>query len=212
MSHGTIQSINASNRYKIVTYRQKFYIFDIEKNVLIYFFPFINYLFPRRLHEISQATAMKLIHTQRPQVKMSSYIFPIGLSILISSIIKKLVNQFDVPISTIFLLFLVIISILLIFILRVWISYYINKQSEIKYTNNKIKAFLIPHSKYIFRSIGYYCFWGIFYSVMIYAFSVTNKINLIIFMGSLFFLFMLTITNYLLFPIENERVEIKEIQ
>ena len=69
MYQGTIQSIGQSNRYKLVVYNRKFYIFDIEKNILTYVFPFINYLFPRCLREIDLITAEQLMTKQRPQVK-----------------------------------------------------------------------------------------------------------------------------------------------
>lgn len=52
MVQGTIQSIGQSNRYKLIIYSSRFYILDIEKNIFTYFFPFINYLFPRCLREI----------------------------------------------------------------------------------------------------------------------------------------------------------------
>lgn len=78
MVQGTIQSIGQSNRYKLIVYSGSFYILDIEKNIFTYFFPFINYLFPRYLREIDQMTAEKLMTKQRSKVKKSNYVLALN--------------------------------------------------------------------------------------------------------------------------------------
>ncbi|MBX5319884.1 DUF443 family protein [Staphylococcus caprae] len=212
MVQGTIQSIGQSNRYKLIVYSGSFYILDIEKSIFTYFFPFINYLFPRYLREIDQMTAEKLMTKQRSKVKKSNYVFPIGLSIIISTILRTVVHQFDILVNSIFLLFSVIISIFSVLLLRLWLSYFNNKHIEIKYSNHKIKALLIPPRKFIFKSIGIFSYFSILYCLGMYAFIVSNKFNLLILIAGMILLFIITLTNYFLYPMEEENIEIHEIK
>ncbi|MDU9352042.1 DUF443 family protein [Staphylococcus warneri] len=212
MYQGTIQSIGQSNRYKLVVYNRKFYIFDIEKNILTYVFPFINYLFPRCLREIDLITAEQLMTKQRPQVKKSNFVFPIVISILISTMLRTVVHQFDISISATFLIFSVIISILSVLVLRQWLSYSNNKQINIQYNDHKIKAILIPQYKYIFKSVGVYCYLGIMYVLGMYAFIISHKFNIFILLMGMIVLFIVTMINYFLYPIDRENIKIKEIK
>lgn len=45
-----------------------------------------------------------------------------------------------------------------------------------------------------------------------YAFIVSNKFNLLILIAGMILLFIITLTNYFLYPMEEENVEIHEIK
>lgn len=71
---------------------------------------------------------------------------------------------------------------------------------------------LIPPRKYIFKSIGIFCYFSILYCLGMYAFIVSNKFNLLILIAGMILLFIITLTNYFLYPMEEENVEIHEIK
>ena len=110
------------------------------------------------------------------------------------------------------MIFSVIISILSVLVLRQWLSYSNNKQINIQYNDHKIKAILIPQYKYIFKSVGVYCYLGIMYVLGMYAFIISHKFNIFILLMGMIVLFIVTMINYFLYPIDRENIKIKEIK
>lgn len=190
-----VRVVNKNPRYRIIKYKNDYLMIDLVSTWLVLFFPFINWLIPKRCAKISREEYEKL-NTVKP-VKNKNFWPVVGGTILLGATSRKYIHLLNIQLekrSVIFICFVVFLCILIFFVL-------LNRKLKLKVFDNKKeepKIILVPTLKNaVLILYGYLLIGGMSILALSMLLTLENQ-NLITFIAwgmglMLFFLMNITL-------------------
>ncbi|HDG5488203.1 TPA: DUF443 family protein [Staphylococcus aureus] len=190
-----VRVVNKNPRYRIIKYKNDYLMIDLVSTWLVLFFPFINWLIPKRYVQISIEEHEKL-NTVKP-VKNKTFWPVAGGTILLGVTSRKYIHLLNIQLekrSVIIICFVVFLCILIFFVL-------LNRKLKLKVFDNKKeeqKIILVPTLKNaVLILYGYLLIGGMLILALSMLLTLENQ-NLITFIGwgmglMLFFLMNITL-------------------
>lgn len=89
-------------RYQLIKTDNKFYIIDKDKPyLLVYLLPFLYWLFPKRIYQISEESANLLQTIPNKDTKNAKLsLFAVGISMTFASLLRPITDYFSIQITT----------------------------------------------------------------------------------------------------------------
>lgn len=200
-------------RYQLIKLENNFYIIDKDKPyLLVFLFPFLYWLFPKRIVQISEGSANLLQTIPNKDTKAGKLnLFAVGISMTIANLTQPILNYFYIPISPLIASIIVILSSATLLYFRFLISIRnkrsIYKKLDLNNNTNHIKIWIFPRPLKKMISITFMSlFCAAFAAVPMYAFIIHGN-TFILFIGIVFF-FILLILNILTVPHGKNTVKI----
>lgn len=200
-------------RYQLIKLENNFYIIDKDKPyLLVFLFPFLYWLFPKRIVQISEESANLLQTIPNKDTKAGKLnLFAVGISMTIANLTQPILNYFYIPISPLIASIIVMLSSATLLYFRFLISIRnkrsIYKKLDLNNNTNHIKIQIFPRPLKKMISITFMSlFCAAFTAVPMYAFIIHGN-TFILFIGIVFF-FILLILNILTVPHGKNTVKI----
>ncbi|HGZ8739191.1 TPA: DUF443 family protein [Staphylococcus aureus] len=190
-----VRVVNKNPRYRIIKYKNDYLMIDLVSTWLVLFFPFINWLIPKKYVQISREDFDNL-NIVKP-VKNKNFWPVVGGTILLGATSRKYIHLLNIQLekrSVIFICFVVFLCILIFFVL-------LNRKLKLKVFDNKKeeqKIILVPTLKNaVLILYGYLLIGGMSILALSMLLTLENQ-NLITFIAwgmglMLFFLMNITL-------------------
>ncbi|CAM3136251.1 DUF443 family protein [Staphylococcus argensis] len=212
-----IEAIENNSKYKLINYKDEYYLMDLNGNKITYIFPLLNYLTKHKLMRIDkdELYEIKKSAVSKAQLNKRKVLggFGAAIGILIAKLTKSFVDYLDFSGNLLLKIFLVVIGILPVFIIKEIVNHKKRREIDIKITRPNFKAFVLPNNKDLFKNI----FKNIFIYILLYSFiyasivmEESNIIFIICVIVMLSLLLSLNVTLYSHTKIKGKIGKIKE--
>ncbi|WP_026909135.1 DUF443 family protein [Paucisalibacillus globulus] len=128
-----VHHIHKNMRYRIIKVDNTYYIFDLDRPFLVFFFPFLNWIKTHTIYEIKDMAQLEQLRTVESSSKIGFGIamFTGGLSVFLANLLEPIIfkMEFQTPTFITYIL-LIIFSILVIFF-----RFKLSKKNKIKILN-----------------------------------------------------------------------------
>lgn len=211
-----VQGVFKNIRYRILEINDEEYILDMGNSIWKIIFPFLHWLLPNPVYKIDNheiVEKLKVPEGNQPKT-VSAGTGALGglIGVFLASLIRPLANMFHIPSTS--LINLIITIMVVIIALSVFI--YINTRSKrnltaiVDYKHYPRKKLWIkpPSLKFFFGLCFFYLFFMAFTVIPFMGFIETG--NIIIFIGSIFCLFVTFMINYLTILAGNTTVRFRD--
>ncbi|PTH58537.1 DUF443 family protein [Staphylococcus agnetis] len=199
---GRIDDVKHNVRYKLLHVNNEFYLIDLQKNILSYVFPMINW-FPKSCYKIDSEAYEKLLN--RGVYKKSNTSMIMGCIVLFSVLLRPLLNYVYAPIS----LFVGVSMVLVALTLTVILQIFFRKKTEIFKSNfpTTCKLTIIPKLKHLIYFIIFYVYSILFLLIGYTMLFIYKEINYIMYLA--WFLQMIIFTFINIVSYNKEVVTVK---
>ncbi|SDC36623.1 tandem five-transmembrane protein [Terribacillus halophilus] len=199
-------------RYQLIKLENSFYIIDKDKPyLLVFLFPFLYWIFPKRVVQISEESANLLQTIPNKDTKAGKInLFAVGISMTIVNLTEPILDYFYIPISPLIASMIVILSSATLLYFRFLISIR-NKRSiqrKLHFNNtNYLKIWLFPRPLKKMISITFMSLFAVVVvAIAMYGFIFYG--NAFILLCGILFQFMLLIFNISTIPHGKNTVKI----
>ncbi|WP_269410519.1 DUF443 family protein [Lentibacillus daqui] len=194
---GEVQHLANNERYRILIIKGETYIMDIERPFFKIIFPFFFWLLPNHVFKVEDKTTVERLKTEKMKKAGGSYlIFVTGFSYLGAMLLTPLMDYFNVPMSP-----LVNIALLVLALILVVLLYFIISHSRKKQLNDVVELEALPDNKIWIRpsSVGH--FLNVFLSFLVLlsasvfiflGYVETRNVMVLIIASLILFVFLLT--------------------
>ncbi|NJH98645.1 DUF443 family protein [Staphylococcus agnetis] len=200
---GRIDDVKHNVRYKLLHVNNEYYLIDLQKNILSYVFPMINW-FPKSCYKIDSEAYEKLLN--KGVYKKSNTSMIMGCIVLFSVLLRPLLNYVYAPISVFVGISMVLVALTITIILQL----FFRKKTEIFKSNfpSTCKLTIIPKLKHLICLVIFYL-----YSILIlYAgFDMLfgdKKINYVMYLACFIQLIFFSFINIVSYNKEVVRVKL----
>ncbi|MCO4326847.1 DUF443 domain-containing protein [Staphylococcus agnetis] len=199
---GRIDDVKHNVRYKLLHVNNEFYLIDLQKNILSYVFPMINW-FPKSCYKIDSEAYEKLLNKGVHKKSNTSMIM--GCIVLFSVLLRPLLKYVYAPISVFVGISMVLVALTLTVILQL----FFRKKTEIYKSNlpTTCKLTIIPKLKHLIYFIIFYVYSILFLSIGYTMLFVYKEINYIMYL--VWFLQMIIFTFINIVSYNKEIVTVK---
>ncbi|WP_077306462.1 DUF443 family protein [Terribacillus halophilus] len=192
-------------RYQLIKIENKFYIIDKDKPyLLVYLLPFLYWIFPKKINQISEESANLLQTIPNKDTKNAKLsLFAVGISMTLASLLRPITDYFSIPISTfVASLIAALFAVILIyfrFLIGIQNKKSILKQIDLNTENNYLNVYVFPSPLKKMFSFALMILFTLIVAVgAMIAFIVSG--NIIILITYIIFSFMLLFFNILTLP------------
>lgn len=165
-----IEAIENNSKYKLINYKDEYYLMDLNGNKITYIFPLLNYITKHKLMRIDkdELYEIKKSAVSKAQLNKRKVLGGVGaaIGILIAKLTKSFVDYLDFSGNLLLKIFLVVIGILPVFIIKEIVNHKKCREIDIKITRPNFKAFVLPNNKDLFKNV----FKNIFIYILLYSF------------------------------------------
>ncbi|PTH43068.1 DUF443 family protein, partial [Staphylococcus agnetis] len=116
---GRIDDVKHNVRYKLLHVNNEYYLIDLQKNILSYVFPMINW-FPKSCYKIDSEAYEKLLN--KGVYKKSNTSMIMGCIVLFSVLLRPLLNYVYAPISVFVGISMVLVALTITIIVQLFFS------------------------------------------------------------------------------------------
>ncbi|NJH66259.1 DUF443 family protein [Staphylococcus agnetis] len=150
---GRIDDVKHNVRYKLLHVNNEYYLIDLQKNILSYVFPMINW-FPKSCYKIDSEAYEKLLN--KGVYKKSNTSMIMGCIVLFSVLLRPLLNYVYAPISVFVGISMVLVALTITIILQL----FFRKKTEIFKSNfpSTCKLTIIPKLKHLICLVIFYLY------------------------------------------------------
>lgn len=191
-----VQRLDNNMRYRILIINGEQYILDMERSFWRIIFPFFVWMLPNKVFKVEDASITeRLKEPNREKVGGAWVSSLVGISYFLGILLAPLMDYFEIPISPLVNVTLLIISLALVVLLYLSMSRHRKKKLE-----NVIEIEMLPEhelwirpksKKQLFTLLAAYV-WLLGFDVFIFAgYVVSRNIMLLIIASSLLFLLLL---------------------
>src|SRR5699024_1952260 len=169
-----VQHLVNNERYRLLTIDGETYIMDIESPFWKVVFPFFFWLFPNRIFKVEKRSMADKLKTEKIQAKGGSFfIFVTGISYTSGMLLVPLMDKFNVPISSLINIGLLVFAVILVIILYIIDSHYRKRKLD-----NVLELDRLPQSKLWIRpnSVGHL-------ANVVFSYLVLLGFSIVIFLG-----------------------------
>ncbi|UXU54070.1 DUF443 domain-containing protein [Staphylococcus agnetis] len=199
---GRIDDVKHNVRYKLLHVNNEFYLIDLQKNILSYIFPMINW-FPKSCYKIDSEAYEKLLN--KGVYKKSNTSMIMGCIVLFSVLLRPLLNYVYAPISVFVGISMVLVALTLTVILQI----FFRKKTELFKSNlpTTCKLTIIPKLKHLIYFIIFYVYSILFLLIGYTMLFIYKEINYLMYLA--WFLQMIIFTFINIVSYNKEVVTVK---
>ncbi|MEC5425183.1 DUF443 family protein [Virgibacillus sp. C22-A2] len=191
-----VQRLENNIRYRILIINGEQYILDMERSFWKIIFPFFVWMLPNKVYKVENSSIVEQLKEPNKEKVGSSWVVSLaGISYFLGILLAPLMDYFEIPISPLVNIMLLIISLNLVVLLYLSISH--NRKKKLESTV-KLEMFpkhalcIRPKSKkQVFTLLAAYI-WLLGFDVFIFmGYVVSRNIMLLIIASGLLFLLLL---------------------
>ena len=201
--------IDKNIRYRIIKVKDAHYIFDLDRLIFVFLFPFLNWLLPHTVYKITDENEIEKLQVAKNKrvIGFGLAMLSGGFAILLANLLGLIIDRFEYAIPE----FIKYSMILFTTIVTIYFRFYLSKKNKV----NLIKIIQLEGLKEdrIFirpQSVKHFCLILFLYMVLL-AFYIGSIImfiqinNFMVLLFSIIFLFTLLILNGVtLYPGKNK--------
>ena len=172
---------------------------DLNPTKLSYIFPLINYLTPHYIVEVQNEEIEKLAPVvEESNVNTSIISISIGLTILLSLIVRPLFDFLNFSSNIILNIIIILITNIPLFITKSVLN---SKKTTNNIFDNKYigKAFILPNLKVIIQNVCIYLFFFFFYIMINIAILILKESNIMYVFSLMIFLSIILFQNVFIY-------------
>lgn len=213
-SEGEALYIDKNVRYRIIAVRDAHYIFDLDHPKFVFFFPFLNWLMPHTVYQMTDQSEIEKLQVDgnKKNIGFGLMMLSGGFAILVANLLGLVIDRFELHIPD----FIIYCLLLFTTILTIYFRFYLSENNKVKLVDiihledlKEEKIFIRPQSvKHFCLILFLYLFLLSFYIGSLIMFIQNNNFMVLLF--STIFLFSLLILNGVtMYPGKN-RIRIKK--
>ncbi|WP_325964328.1 DUF443 family protein [Staphylococcus haemolyticus] len=197
----TIETVEKNSKFKLIHYKNKYFIIDLNRNKLTYIFPLLNYFTRQVLVEIdeNEISKVKTENSAKNNTKNAITSLSIGASVLIGYLVKPLGNYLDFPATYTLNIILILIAIVPILLIKSVVDKNKKIKLQLYLKNDTFKAYVIPNNKEVVKNILLNFIVTIIFVAMIYGFIFQKESNFIYLVAMSLLLAIILFQNVLLY-------------
>ncbi|PAD23117.1 DUF443 family protein [Terribacillus saccharophilus] len=192
-------------RYQLIKIENKFYIIDRDKpHLLVFLLPFLYWIFPKRIVQISEDSANHLQTIPNENIKSGRLsLFAVGISMILANLLQPIAEYLSISITPL------VASIIVVFFLTILLYFRFlvgkrNKEATFKNLNqgnesNYLKVYIFPRRLKNLISLTALALFNLML-VIVPMLGFISSGNIILLITFIVFFFMLTFFNILIVP------------
>ncbi|PAF18963.1 DUF443 family protein [Terribacillus saccharophilus] len=192
-------------RYQLIKIENKFYIIDRDKpHLLVFLLPFLYWIFPKRIVQISEDSANLLQTIPNENIKSGRLsLFAVGISMILANLLQPIAEYLSISITPL------VASIIVVFFLTILLYFRFlvgkrNKEATFKNLNqgnesNYLKVYIFPRRLKNLISLTALALFNLML-VIVPMLGFISSGNIILLITFIVFFFMLTFFNILIVP------------
>lgn len=161
-----VRNIHKNARYKVLEVDEEYYILDMTSTYWLFILPFLNWFFSHKAYRIDKSILKEIQSYESNRTNVSAVAtIATGFAVMMSAVLRPIFNNLFLHTSSVFNLTLLITTVLLLILFRVFLHHKqwkkMSRHISLKDTPfNTVKVKDIQGSFYPLHILGYVIFWG----------------------------------------------------
>ncbi|KAA2274408.1 DUF443 domain-containing protein [Staphylococcus haemolyticus] len=195
-----METVEKNSKFKLIHYKNRYFIIDLNRNKLTYIFPLLNYFTRQVLIEIDKNTLgnMRTNHINENKNNALGSIGT-GVGVLFATLTKPILDYMNFTTTLLLNIILVLIAIIPLITLKEIIDRKKKKEFEIRMSKNRMSAFVWPNFKEFFKNIIINFILSFIILALVFGFIIQNQSNFIYLLGIMLVLSFILFQNVLLY-------------
>ncbi|MFW3564743.1 DUF443 family protein [Staphylococcus caprae] len=181
-----IETIEKNSKYKLIRYKDSYYVIDLNRNKLTYLFPLLNYVTRQLLIKIDkeELESIKTSYINEDKRNKTNALGSIGtgIGLLFATLTKSLLDYMDFTTNSMVSLILVIIAIIPLIIVKRFVDKKKKEELGVKLNGDKLRAFVFPNVKEIIKNILINFVVSFVFIVLVLGVMIEKQSNIIYFL------------------------------